>query len=74
MAQAITEEVVFEDEAGYTILHERLADLGLADGPCEWDDCPAPGTWLGCVLDSDSAANGWTICGAHLAQMAVEHP
>jgi hypothetical protein len=66
MAPALKTEVVFEDEAGNTLVHQLLSDLGLDDGPCEWDICPAPGIWLGHVLNSDSAANGWTICQAHL--------
>jgi hypothetical protein len=68
MAQVIVEEVVFEDEEGNTILHQRLSDLNLPPGPCEWDECPAPGAWLGCVLGSMSAANGWTVCQSHLSQ------
>ena len=68
MAKVIIEEIVFEDEEGNTILHERLTDLGLPSGPCEWDVCPAPGIWLGSVLGSMSAANGWTICQSHLSR------
>ena len=74
MAQVLAQEIVFEDEDGNTILHQRLADLGLPDGPCEWADCPAPGVWVGCVLASTSGANAWTICQSHLSQWEASRP
>ena len=72
-AQEMT-EVTFEDEEGNLVLHRKLADLGLPDGPCEWEECLQVGTWLGAVADSQSAANGWTICTPHLQAWAGEHP
>jgi hypothetical protein len=74
MSQAVAQEVVFEDEEGNTVIHRRLQDLGLSDGPCEWNECPGPGTWLGSMLNSDSAANGWTICQAHLDGWQASRP